>query len=296
MAADCGPMMMKQTSSVSSTENEKNIELDEAIVVISLEKNIPGRIHQGGKIRILAENYEQQRKENHQSDGIQYMALVGSGFKADIPFLTNLVRRYICNFWERYNLFPHGYHVAYIISQVMLRFMGYDDLSNRNRFMGQRDYSMDRSLFTSIPHVLKDERQGRGDDGDDESWITIGRPLGLKVFVLEVRLGNQSPPLSHSHAHIRIVEPSGIISPPLLAHALGQGNKRVNLLLHQRYKQGMSIQQVQDTCIDIIKEVLLNENSDTESTLFKDYTLVCEVLKKDGMDDIRRIPVQSMIA
>lgn len=263
---------------------------EEAIVVVSLERNIPGRIYpastqtqalgqkQGGKIHVVA--YQEEQDERGIVHGYSNsIAIIGSGFKSDLGFLLNLLRIYACNYWERYDIFPQGHQIAWAVSQVMLRFMGYDELAqrNRDRLLGSRDYAnTDMDLFSMLPHVLRDLERG-------DEWVTIGRPLGLRVFVSELRQSSFAV-----HASVRIVEPSGIISQPILAHALGRKNKEANKLLRDRYKQGMSSLQLQDMCVDIMKEVVLADSTDERQ--FADHILVCDVLHKDGIDT-RRIPL-----
>jgi len=276
------------TLSMESTSHIESPPFEEAILVISLERKIPGRFYPPSSNQPIALPQKQEGKINvlAYEDHLGYsksIAIIGSGFKSDLVFLLNLLRRYSCNYWERYDIFPDGHHMALAVSQVMLRFMGYDDMANRNQdlVLGQREYATDTTLFASLPHVLRDLEQG----GDD--LVTIGRPLGLRVFVTELK----PSPLGIVQAHVRIVEPSGIISQPILAHALGRGNEEANKLLRDRYKWGMSVQQVQDTCVDLMKEVILGYSSVERP--FADHMLVCEVLHKDGIET-RRIPLESL--
>ena len=92
---------------------EEDGKREEVVVVVFVEEKRPG---------VLEDDKPKKTKLIHPS-----VAIVGSGLKSDMAFITHLLRQQSTRLWERYDTFPGSYRIALSVSQILLAFMGYNN-------------------------------------------------------------------------------------------------------------------------------------------------------------------------
>lgn len=257
---------LEETDLGSAKENQ-SIQSEEVIVVVSLEKRRPGVKVYGDKGAVIndvplgrATKLQLIGREHGQTS----IAILGSGLKADLTFIANLLRRHATRLWERYDILPDSNRIALAASQIMLAFMG---------------YSVDDEIQDGVDHILTDESDGK--------MMTVGRPLTTSLVVCEV---------GHHGADIKALDPSGLTLESTYAWALGRGSEKSRELLKKKLKPGLTVKAVQDLCMDIIHEVSLEENlvassdnCEDDGHLKEESSFGCEVLSRQGLS-YSRIP------
>ena len=255
----------EETDSGNGKENQST-QAEEVIVVVSLEKQRPGvKIYDDKSSRNdfpLAQTTKLQLIG--QEHGQASIAILGSGLKSDLTFITNLLRRHATRLWERYDILPDSNRIALSASQILLAFMG---------------YNAEDEIQDGVEHILIDESDG--------NIMTVGRPLTTSVVVCEVGLNGSD---------MKALDPSGVILESTYAWALGRGSEKSRELLKQKWKPRLSVRAVQDLCMDIIHQVSLEEelvvpskNCEEDGHLQDESYFGCEVLSRRGLS-YSRIP------
>ncbi len=189
------------------------------------------------------------------------LVTIGSGLAGDAAFINRLLRQDVMNAWERYDALPKCTRLAATASRILLAFMGYDDEI--------RDGTFD---------VLLDGKGKR---------LNIGRPLAVDLFVAEIFFCD-------GYIDLRRVDPSGIVSDEIIwGGVLGKGSQEGTNLLKKQWKGGMEETEVEDLCIDIIRNITRNEhllNQDTKPENDCDYLIVVEIFNQKG-HHVKKIPL-----
>lgn len=154
------------------------------------------------------------------------LATIGSGLASDINFVNRLLRKDVMYSWERYDTLPDCSRISNTVSRIMLAFMNYSDEIT--------DGSID---------ILRDENGDR---------LNIGRPLGANIAVLRISTDGVS--------EMQIIQPSGTITAPF-AQCFGKGSGAGNELIREKYRPDMSIEQTRDLCIEILRNITLQQDS-----------------------------------
>jgi len=193
------------------------------------------------------------------------LAIMGSGLAGDAAFIERLLRRDVINTWERYDNFPNCHRVAATASRIMLAFMGYND-----------------EIQDGTIDILME------DNGNGQERLSIGRPLAVNLIVTRIDFQER-----YGSSELILVEPSGI-STMISGKALGRGCKRGGELLRQRWNSGMDLQEAQNTCIGILRDVakleqLVKDEDDAGHGNSKEFDIVLEVLDSEGLH-VKRIP------
>ena len=184
------------------------------------------------------------------------LATIGSGLAGDAAFINKLLRDDVMHTWERYDCIPACARVAYTASRIFLAFMGYDG--------EMQDGSMD---------VLMDRNGER---------INIGRPFALNLIIARLK--------KNESVELMMVEPSGVVSTEAVGKVLGKGSQKGTELLEKRWKDNMNEKEVEEMCIDIVREIALSEHLVGDHGGEADYNLVVETLNCTKGICIKRIP------
>jgi len=220
---------------------------DEAVIVVSRERKTPGVIQTdgGGKVQMLASD-EGQR--------LLYAAMIGSGLKSDLTFVSKLLRRHASMYWERYDSIPNCNRIALSASQVVQSFNGYDFESEVNDGL---------NIKTAFEYEYGQE------------YFSFGRPLAINLLIVDV---------GENGAGMKAVNPSGVVSEQLVACALGKESEKANNLLQQRWQPNLSVAEVEKICVGIIRDIALDENSkENKESDENEEILTCEILSSDGL-------------
>jgi 20S proteasome alpha/beta subunit len=184
------------------------------------------------------------------------LATIGSGLASDAAFMNKLLRDDVMHTWERYDCVPACARVTHTASRIFLAFMGYDG--------EMQDGSMD---------VLM--------DGNGER-INIGRPFAINLMIARLK--------ANDPVELMMVEPSGVVSTETVGRVLGKGSQKGTELLEKRWKDNMNEEEVEELCIDIVREIALSEHLVGDHGGEEDYNIVIETLDCTKGLCIKRIP------
>lgn len=221
-------------------------------MIVSIERKLAGVIQSSnkGKVHVIAKDH--CKKMN---------ALIGSGLQSDIVYIVSLLRKHVHELWERYDAIPNLDRVAMDITQVLLCFMGY----------GVQD-----EINDGTSGILRKS----GGNGNNDDSISIGRPLACNLLCLEAD--------SDGTCDMKLVDPGGIISESLVGRAIGRGSDKANTLLREKWRDDLTIDDLEEISLNIIRETVLEENllSDNEK---EQACVVCEVVNGEGLT-VKRLP------
>lgn len=149
-------------------------------------------------------------------------------------------------------------------------------------------YERGKEVGDGVPDVLTDEGSGRS--------MKLGRPLAMSLLIVDVFDGRGG-----SRANMLAVDPSGVVSEPLVAFGLGKGSDKANEMLGRQWRPDLGVAEVEKMCIGIIQDIAAldeKEKEVTRSVVDNDGTgvgagavqddrkvghIVCEILSKDGL-------------
>jgi len=217
-----------------------------------------------------------------------HTAIVSTGIQSDATFLLNQLQRHFSKFWFRYNTLPtNTLAVVKMIQEVLLDCMGYD----WSEEVGSAKVS--GGVGSAAPSYNENEDESNGSSA-------AGRPLGLSSFLLSLANDDDSTTLSSSASRpmITLIEANGS-SEQYVARAMGVGKQNANGLLAQKWKQGMSREEVKDMMQEILQEVAIergwlqgdDQDGSSGSATHTDLTITCETITSRGID-IEFMPLQ----
>lgn len=217
-----------------------------------------------------------------------HTAIVSTGIQSDATFLLNQLQRHFSKFWFRYNTLPtNTLAVVKMIQEVLLDCMGYD----WSEEVGSAKVS--GGVGSAAPSYNENEDESNGSSA-------AGRPLGLSSFLLSLAKDDDSTTFSSpaSRPMITLIEANGS-SEQYVARAMGVGAQNANGLLAQKWKQGMSREEVKDMMQEILQEVAIergwlqgdDEDGSSVSATHTELTITCETLTSRGID-IEFLPLQ----
>ena len=214
-----------------------------------------------------------------------HTAIVCTGIQSDATFLVSQLQRHFSKFWFRYNTIPtNSMAVVKMIQDVLLDCMGYD----WSEEMGSAKVS--GGIGSAAPSYNDNDEDGSGSSA-------AGRPLGLSSFLLS--LANNDD-VSSSRPTITLIEANGS-SEHYVARAMGFGAQKANKLLSQKWKRGISRDEVKKMMQEILREVAIErgwlESDDdkvgseesslkleNDNEMHVGLTVVCETLTRSGID------------
>ena len=260
------------------------------IVVTSLERKLPGVIIQddnigssgssssSSKIHVLAKEKSQK-----------IQAIIGSGLQSDITFITSLLRKHISLCWERYDSIPSLEKITLDTTEIMTCFMGYD---------------VNDEIRDGTRSILYNYNRNGSDDDEEEETISIGRPLACNLLLVEVTNGDgigkqneeQEGELQcRDYCDMKLVDPGGIVSQSLVGQAIGRGSKQANELLRQHWNDQLSIDELEEKCVQIIRRIVEDEGLflTADGRELDDATIVCERLNTEGVK-VKRLPFTAL--
>lgn len=204
-----------------------------------------------------------------------HTAIVCTGIQSDATFLTNQLQRHFSKFWFRYNTLPTGtLAVVKMIREVLLDCMGYD-------------WSEEVSS-AKISGGVGSAAPSYSENDNDDSAVAAGRPLGVSSFLLSIDNGEPRPTIT-------AIEANGS-SEQYVARAMGVGSQQANELLSQKWKRGLSREDVKEMMHDILKGVAIERGwlSDDENRSrddmssdrqdSSDFTVVFETVTRRGIN------------
>eukprot|EP00984_Skeletonema_dohrnii_P006871 scaffold2445_cov86-Skeletonema_dohrnii-CCMP3373.AAC.2 len=217
-----------------------------------------------------------------------HTAIVSTGIQSDATFLLSQLQRHFSKFWFRYNTLPtNTLAVVKMIQEVLLDCMGYD----WSEEVGSAKVS--GGVGSAAPSYNENEDESNGSSA-------AGRPLGLSSFLLSLANDDDGTTSSSSASRpmITLVEANGS-SEQYVARAMGMGKQKANELLAQKWKQGMSREEVKDMMQEILQQVAIergwlqsvDEGGSSDSATHTDLTMACETLTSRGID-IEFLPLQ----
>jgi 20S proteasome alpha/beta subunit len=280
---------------------------------VSSNDNNPVKVHPSiqGLVKVLATRDDVDRaavdatsQNNNNEDGDDvpihtlHTAIVSTGIQSDATFLLNQLQRHFSKFWFRYNTLPMStLAVVKHIREVLLDCMGYD------WSMEVSSAKVSGGVGSAAPSYNENE------DDDGAAAAAAGRPLGVSSFLLSFAnddiITSSSSSSYPPRPTITLIEANG--SPEqYVARAMGVGAKRANELLSQKWKRGMSREEVKDMMQEILAEVAIergwmfsdddNDDGDDESisgsnsgvecdnAMHVGLTIACETLTTRGID------------
>ena len=206
-----------------------------------------------------------------------HTAIVCTGIQSDATFLTNQLQRHFSKFWFRYNTLPTStLAVVKMIREVLLDCMGYE-------------WSEEVSS-AKVSGGVGSAAPSYSENDNDDSAVAAGRPLGVSSFLLSIDNGESRPTIT-------VIEANGS-SEQYAARAMGVGSQQANELLSQKWKRGMSHEDVKGMMHEILEGVAIERGwlSDDENRLHDDvnisshrqdssgFTVVFETLTKRGIN------------
>ena len=169
-------------------------------------------------------------------------ALVCSGLRADAVLLIQLLRDYTRRVWDYYDIVADAGRVAEALAEILLSCMNYDT---------------NDTLVDGAGPVIADNE------------FSMSRPFGVSSFVL----GTRSTAANPSTANLISVDPSGV-QEEWVANAMGRSSDKAQKLLEKRWSAEMTLEEVQDICVSIVRQLQIEEGGDAVS----DTSIVCETL------------------
>jgi len=258
----------------------------------------PNKVHPSiqGLVKILAtrddvDNIDAATQTNHEGPiHTLHTAIVSTGIQSDATFLLNQLQRHFSKFWFRYNTLPSNtLAVVKMIQEVLLDCMGYDCSEE----VGSAKVS--GGVGSAAPSYNENDDESNGSS-------VAGRPLGLSSFLLSLANDDVTTTTSSSsfapRPTITLIEANGS-SEQYVARAMGVGAQKANELLSQKWKRGMSLDEVKDMIQEVLQEVAIergwlpghDEDTSSGSTMHTELTIACETLTTRGID-IEFLPLQ----
>jgi len=280
---------------------------------VSSNDNNPVKVHPSiqGLVKVLATRDDvdraavdatSQNNNNEDDDDVPihtlHTAIVSTGIQSDATFLLNQLQRHFSKFWFRYNTLPMStWAVVKHIREVLLDCMGYD------WSMEVSSAKVSGGVGSAAPSYNENE------DDDGAAAAAAGRPLGVSSFLLSFAnddiITSSSSSSYPPRPTITLIEANGSTE-QYVARAMGVGAKRANELLSQKWKRGMSREEVKDMMQEILAEVAIergwmfsdddNDDGDDESisgsnsgvecdnAMHVGLTIACETLTTRGID------------
>ena len=162
-------------------------------------------------------------------------AMVGSGMKPDIQFLTKTLREYARRIWERYDVTPSVSRISQAMAQVCLSFMGYD---------------LEDEIMDGVGPVIPIP------SSDEERREPMGRPLGVHALILGIR---------DKKANMICVDPAGV-QRFCNVWAMGKDGDAARKLLQDQWTKRMTVNEVKEMMIKVVKEIRFQDKVDEEKT------------------------------
>jgi len=302
----------------------------ESIVVASVGKIIPSRIpsEPSPRIAVLSREDHDFNSDSTNDDedngkisssSSSIVATVITGNAPDASLLIYLLREDAVRSWEKYGSNPSTLSTIEAAGDVLQGFM--------KRSSGSKDAIIGRGNGS----IIDRGHSGDGQNGD-RGTVGTGRPLGLTAWIMSpgftdarhrqsMNIGTDTDLMEESSdyggmvAEVRVVDPSGTASLPIVAGAMGKGRDDIETSLSKHWKLGMTVDEVKDMLVKVLREDLdvdreLEEERDEakggsgdydgrrqrQKEDQKDECIVCEVLSDRGIQVTRFPLVDGVVA
>lgn len=241
-------------------QDDGSAEQTDRIIVCSLK---PSGSKQLGRVTTNTEMINFLTPLPDDENNSRIVAMVASGLQSDKRFIVSSLRRYSMRVWERFDSVPNCDRMAQACSQVFLAFMG---------------YNIQDEVGDGVKEVIPSNNQ--------KDQFQTSRPFGISTLFLGLSRKGQK-----SMVEMKAVEPSGVISESLGACALGKESIRANKLLGQKWRRGMSPQQVKDMCFSIMKEIHFEDKDSYGKDNHTEMEIICEIIDSKGSHDVKHISI-----
>jgi hypothetical protein len=181
---------------------------------------------------------------------ILHTAIVSTGIQSDATFLVSQLQRHLSKFWFRYNTIPTStLAVVKNVREVLLDCMGYD----------WSEEVSSAKVSGGVGSAALSYNENDEDDGDSSAAAAAGRPLGVSSLLLSFATDDiltSSSSMQYPRPTITLIEANGS-SEQYVARAMGVGAQRANELLSEKWKRGMSREEVKEMMGEILAEVAI---------------------------------------
>jgi len=238
------------SSTSSSTSSHDNQEEETVIVCATLPNQSSAGLKSKSSTLLQIVAFDTSSSAHNPKDQ-SIVAMMGSGIKPDVQFVTSHIRDYSRRIWERYDVIPTSHRLSRAVSELCRSFMGYD---------------ISEEIMDGVGPVLL-----QSDGEEDENSEPMARPLGVQMLIMGIHKQQAVDMVS--------VDAAGVQT-PCYYWAMGRDGDEAYKLLQERWEEGITVEELKKVMTKICKDIRF---ADKDNNLQENNILSFETLSGKGI-------------